>query len=96
MEHNIIQMTATTGFTVPHSINPIFQYIFNCLGFNPIIGNFDFVFQGLNQFLVVIRAVLSGRSEMQWNEGNSKNVINYEFFSFPVPMTNCNFGLIYK
>ena len=31
-EHNIIQMTATAGLTVPHSINPIFQYIFDCLG----------------------------------------------------------------
>ena len=31
-KHNIIQMTATAGLTVPHSINPIFQYIFDCLG----------------------------------------------------------------
>ena len=29
MEHNIIQMTATAGLTVPHSISPIFQYIFD-------------------------------------------------------------------
>ena len=48
MKHNIIQMTATTGLTVPHSVNPISQYIFDCLGFNPMNGNFDFVFQGLN------------------------------------------------
>ena len=32
MKHNIIKMTATAGLTVPHSINPIFQYIFDCLG----------------------------------------------------------------
>ena len=31
-KHNIIQMTATASLTVPHSINPIFQYIFDCLG----------------------------------------------------------------
>ena len=37
MEHNVIQMTATAG-------NPIFQYILHCLGFNPMNGNFDFVF----------------------------------------------------
>ena len=34
MKHKIIQMTATAGLTVPHLINPIFQYIFDCLGFN--------------------------------------------------------------
>ena len=28
MKHNIIKMTATAGLTVPHSINQIFQYIF--------------------------------------------------------------------
>ena len=32
MEHNVIQMTATAGLTVPHSINSIFQKIFDCLG----------------------------------------------------------------
>ena len=32
MKHNIIQMTATAGLTVTHSINQIFQYIFDCLG----------------------------------------------------------------
>ena len=31
MKHTI-QMTATAGLTVPHSIRPIFQYIFDCLG----------------------------------------------------------------
>ena len=40
-------MTATAGLTVPHSIHLIFQYIFDCLGFIPMNGNFDFVFQGL-------------------------------------------------
>ena len=37
MKHNINQMTATAGLAVPHSINPIFQYISDCLGFNPMI-----------------------------------------------------------
>ena len=32
MSNNIIQMTATAGLTVSNSINPIFQYIFDCLG----------------------------------------------------------------
>ena len=53
MKHNVIKMTATAGLTVPHSINPIFQYIFNCLGFNPMNGNFDFVFQDLNPLWMV-------------------------------------------
>ena len=48
MRH-IIQMTTTAGLTVPHSMNPIFQYIFDCLSFNLVCGNFDFVFQGLNR-----------------------------------------------
>ena len=30
-------MTATAGLTVPHSINPIFQYIFDFLGFNRLL-----------------------------------------------------------
>ena len=53
MKYNIIQMIATAGLIVPHSINPIFQYIFDCLGVNPINGNFDFVFQGLNRLWMV-------------------------------------------
>ena len=53
MKHNIIQMTATAGLKDPHSINPIFQYIFDCLGFNSVNGNFDFVFQGLNRLWMV-------------------------------------------
>ena len=61
MKHNIIQMTATAGLTVPHSINPIFQYIFDCLGFNPMNGNFDFVFQGLNRlWMVSVTLILNG------------------------------------
>ena len=32
MKHDIIQMTAMAGLTVLHSINPIFQNIFDCLG----------------------------------------------------------------
>ena len=50
MKHNIIQMTTTAGLTVPHSINAIFQYIFDWLGFNSMNGNFDFVFRNLNRF----------------------------------------------
>ena len=51
MKHNIIQMIATPVLTVPHSINPIFQYIFDCLGFNSMNGYVDFVFQGLHVIL---------------------------------------------
>ena len=32
MKDNIIEMTAMAGLTVPHLINPIFHYIFDCLG----------------------------------------------------------------
>ena len=55
MKHKItcIEMTSTAGLTVSHSINPIFQYIFHCLGFNPMNGNFDFVLQGLNRLWMV-------------------------------------------
>ena len=49
MKRNIIQMTFTDRLTVPHLINPIFQYIFDCLGFRPMNDNFNFVFQGLNR-----------------------------------------------
>ena len=61
MKHNIIQITATAGLTVPHSINPIFQYIFDCSGFNPMNGNFDFVFQDLNRlWMVSVTLTLNG------------------------------------
>ena len=61
MKHNIIQMTATADLTVPHSINPIFQYIFDCLGFNTMNGHFDFVFQGLNRlWMVSVTLILNG------------------------------------
>ena len=61
MKHNIIQMTATAGLTVPHSINSIFQYIFDSLGFNPMNSNFDFVFQGLNcLWMVSVTLILNG------------------------------------
>ena len=60
MKH-IIQMTAMAGLTVPHSINPIFKYIFDCLGFNPMNINFDFVFQGPNHlWMVSVTLILSG------------------------------------
>ena len=44
MKYNFIQMTSTAGCTIPHSINPIFQYIFHCMGAYFIDGNFDFMF----------------------------------------------------
>ena len=58
MKHYIIQITATAGLTVPHSINPISQYIFDCLGFNPMNGYFDFVFQGLNRLWMVSETLI--------------------------------------
>ena len=61
MKHNIIEMTATAGLRVAHLINPISQYIFDCLGFNPINRNFDFVFQGLNLlWMVSVTLILNG------------------------------------
>ena len=61
MKHNIIQMTATASLAVPHSINPIFQYIFDCLGFNLINGNFDFMFQVLDRLWIVsVTLILNG------------------------------------
>ena len=60
MKHNIIQMTATAGLTISHLIHPIFQYIFDCLGFNPMNGNFDFVFQDLNRLWMVQRGQITG------------------------------------
>ena len=53
MKLNIIQMTVTAGLIVPHPINPIFQYIFDCLGSNRMNGYLDFVFQGINRLWVV-------------------------------------------
>ena len=38
MKHNIIQMTVMTGFTVPHSLKTIFQYISDCLGRRAIMS----------------------------------------------------------
>ena len=70
MKHNIIQMTAMAGLAVLHSINPIFQYIFDCLGFNPMYGNFDFVFQGLNRLWMVSPILLK------------PNVVHVIFFNF--------------
>ena len=61
MKDNIIQMIATSGLTLPHSINPIFQYIFDCSGFDPMNVNFDFVFQGLNRlWMVSVTLILNG------------------------------------
>ena len=61
MKQNIIQTSATAGLTVPHSINPIFQYIFDCLSINPMNGNFDFAFQGLNRlWMISVTLILNG------------------------------------
>ena len=61
MKHNIIQMAATAGLTIPHSINPIFKDIFDCLDLNLMNGNFDFVFQGLNRlWMVSVTLILNG------------------------------------
>ena len=61
MKLNIIQIIDTTGLAVAHSINPIFQYIFDCLGFNSMNGNFDFVFQSLNcLWMVSVTLILNG------------------------------------
>ena len=61
MKHNIIQMTATAGLTVPYSINTIFQYIFDYLGFNPMNGNLNFMFQGLIRlWMVSVILILDG------------------------------------
>ena len=54
-------MTATAGLAVPNSINQILQYIFDCSGFIPMNGNFDFVFQGLNRlWMVSLTLTLNG------------------------------------
>ena len=42
-------------------IKPIFQYIFDSLGFNPMNVNLDFVFQGLNRlWMVSVTLILNG------------------------------------
>ena len=54
-------MTATASLTVPHSINPIFQYIFDSFYFNSMNGNFDFVCQSLNcLWMVRVTFIISG------------------------------------
>ena len=45
----------------PYSFNPTFQYIFECVGFNPMNGKFDFVFQGLIcLWMVSVTLILNG------------------------------------
>ena len=74
MKHNIIQMTFTDGLTVPHSINPIFQYIFNCFGFRPMNDNFDFVFQGLNRLrMVIVALTLNGSPTKNSPRGSNRS-----------------------
>ena len=54
-------MTAMASLTVPHSINQIFQYIFDCLGFNSMNSNYHFVFKGLNRlWMVSVTLILNG------------------------------------
>ena len=49
------------GLTVTHPINPIFQYIFDCLGFNSMNNIFNLVFQGLNcLWMVSVTLILNG------------------------------------
>ena len=60
----IIQITVTAGLIVAHSINSIYQYIFDYLGFNPINSNFDFVFEGLHRlWMVSVILILNGSSQ---------------------------------
>lgn len=54
MEHEFIQMTSTAGRTIPDSINSIFQHISECFCFKLTNSKFDFLFQVLNRFWVVI------------------------------------------
>ena len=53
MKQNNIQMTATAGLVL-NSINPICQYIFDCLGFNPMNVNFNFVFKHWEKWILKI------------------------------------------
>ena len=51
-----IEIKVTTS-----AILNLFQYIFDCLGFNPMNSNFDFVFQGLNRlWMVSVTLILNG------------------------------------
>ena len=71
MKHNIFQMTTRAGFAVPHSIKLIFQCIFDCLGINPMNGNFDFVFQDPNRlWMISVTLILNGFPQkiVHWGE----------------------------
>ena len=99
MKHSIIQMTAMAGLTEPHTINPIFQYIFDCLGFNPINVNLDFVFQGLNCFsMASITVILNGSTQkiVQWGQITAPKrplkiriSVDYSIFENGAQKTNC-------
>ena len=71
--------------TVPHSINPIFQYIFDCLGFNPMNGNFDFVFEGLNRlWMVSVTLIFKGSPQKIVQQGQfttPRRLINFRILS---------------
>ena len=83
-------MTATAGLNVPHSINPIFQYIFDCLGFNPMNGNFDFVYQGINRlWMVSVTLVFNGSPQKIVQRGKITaprqpidNIISADYLTF--------------
>ena len=97
-------MTATAGLKVTHSINPIFQYIFNCLGFNPMNGNFDFVFQGLNRlWMVSVTLILHGSSQKIVQRGqitaprrpiHIRNSADYSIFENSAQNIDCDVGCV--
>ena len=97
-------MTATAGLTVPHSINPIFQYIFDCLGFSPTNGNFDFVFQGINRlWMVSVTLILNGSPQKIVQRGqitalrrpiNIQISADYSIFENGAQKINCYVGCL--
>ena len=106
MKHNIIQMTATAGLTslVPHSINSIFQYIFDCLGLNPMNSNFDFMFQGPNRlWRVSVKLILNGSPQRIVQRGQNtaprrpidiKISVDYSIFENSEQKIDCYVGCV--
>ena len=64
MIHNIIQMTSTAGLTVLHSINPIFQYIFDYLCKRSIRSINKIVAFGAQK--IQITSLRSGYTHNEW------------------------------
>ena len=58
----IMQLTVTAGLKYPIRSTQFFSTLtYNCLGFNPMNENFDFVFQGLNCiWMVNVTLILNG------------------------------------